>query len=46
MTFVTGKIRFGFDETVEKVIGSAKHAGWGIPNTFDMQAHTVRTLPT
>ena len=38
MTFVTGKIRFGFDETVEKVIESAKRAGWSIPNTFDMQA--------
>ncbi len=37
MKFVTDKSRFGFDETVEKVIESAKQAGWSSPNTFDMQ---------
>lgn len=38
MMFVTGKSRFDFEETVEKVIAAAKRAGWSIPNTFDMQA--------
>ncbi len=39
MMFVTGKSRFSFDETVEKVIESAKQAGWSVPNTLDVQAH-------
>ncbi|MCP4317693.1 MAG: DUF302 domain-containing protein [Hyphomicrobiales bacterium] len=39
MMFVTGRSRFSFDETVEKVIESAKQAGWSVPNTLDLQAH-------